>query len=105
LFVEDEEHLLLGSGLSPFTAKHLLRNQYPNLDAAFDAVDEPFKHSSSLWDICCFHSAGAALIREFVTLHTTVSVHNGSEAVNVSPALLHKSTTGLPLYFLIPKKS
>lgn len=104
LFVEDEEHLLLGSGLSPFTAKHLLRNQYPNLDAAFDAVDEPFKHSSSLWDICCFHSAGEKLIKEFVTLNTTISIHNGSEAANFSPALLNKSTTGLPLYFLISKK-
>lgn len=104
LFVEDEEHLLLGSGLSPFTAKHLLRNQYPNLDAAFDAVDEPFNHSSSLWDICCFHSAGEQLIKAFVTLNTTVSIHNGSEADNVSPALLNKDTTGLPLYFLISKK-
>ena len=105
LFVEDEEHLLLGSGLSPFTAKHLLRSQFPNLDAVFDAVEEPFNHSSSLWDICCFHSSGKQLIREFVSLNTTVSIHNGKEAVNVSPALLNKNTPGLPLYFLISKKS
>lgn len=105
LFVEDEEHLLLGSGLSPFTARHLLRSQYPNLDNVFDAIDEPFQHSSSLWDICCFHSSGERLIKELVTLKAMVSVHNGLEAMNVSPALLNKFTPGLPLYFLISKKS
>ena len=105
LFVEDEEHLLLGSGLSPFTTRHLLRSQYPNLDVVFDAIDEPFKHSSSLWDICCFHSSGKQLINELVTLKAIVSIHNDHEAVNVSPALLNKFTPGLPLYFLITKKS
>lgn len=105
LFVEDEKHLLLGSGLSPFTARHILRSQYLNLDIVFDKIEEPYKHSSSLWDICCFHSSGKQLITELITLNTIVSVHNGLEAMNVSPALLNKLTPGLPLYFLIPKKS
>jgi hypothetical protein len=105
LFVEDETNLLLGSGLSPFTARHMLRSQYPALDAAFDAIEEPYNHSSSLWDICCFHSSGGLLIKIFQELNAIVSIHNGKEAKNVSPALLNKLTPGLPLYFLISKKS
>ncbi|MDP4290637.1 MAG: hypothetical protein Q8908_06110 [Bacteroidota bacterium] len=105
LFVEDEKNLLLGSGLSPFTAQKVLRELYPALDEAFGAIEEPFYHSSSLWDICCFHSKGERLIKAFTVLNTTVSIHNGRKAINVSPALLNKLTPGLPLYFLIPKKS
>ena len=105
LFVEDEENLLLGSGLSPLTARHLLRSQYPALDAVFDAIEEPFSHSSSLWDICCFHPSGKRLINTLVELNTIVTIHNGKESINVSPALLNKFTPGLALYFLISKKS
>jgi hypothetical protein len=105
LFVEDEENLLLGSGLSPFTARHLLRSQYLALDEVFDAIEEPFNRSSSLWDICCFHPSGERLIKILVTLNTIVTIHNGKEALNISPALLNKLTPGLALYFLIPKKS
>ena len=105
LFVEDEKNLLLGSGLSPFTAGQVLRSQYPALDVVFDAIEEPFKYSSSLWDICCFHSLGELLIKTFLELNAIVSIHNGKEARNVSPALLSKLTPGLPLYFLIIKKS
>ena len=105
LFVEDEENLLLGSGLSPFTARHLLRSQYPALDDVFDAIEEPFNRSSSLWDICCFHPSGERLIKILVTLNAIVTIHNGKEALNVSPALLNKLTPGLALYFLILKKS
>ena len=105
LFVEDETNLLLGSGLSPFTARHVLRSQYPALDAVFDAIEEPYFHSSSLWDICCFHPSGELLIKTFIGSNAIVSIHNGKEAKNVSPALLNKLTPGLPLYFLILKKS
>jgi hypothetical protein len=105
LFVEDEENLLLGSGLSPFTARYLLRSQYPSLDAVFNAIEEPFSYSSSLWDVCCFHPSGERLINELVTLNASVTIHNGMEAMNLSPALLNKLTPGLPLYFLILKKS
>lgn len=105
LFVEDEKNLLLGSGLSPFTTGQVLRSQYPALDVVFDAIEEPFKYSSSLWDICCFHSLGELLIKTFLELNAIVSIHNGKEARNVSPALLSKLTPGLPLYFLIIKKS
>ena len=105
LFVEDETNLLLGSGLSPFTARHVLRSQYPALDAVFDAIEEPFFHSSSLWDICCYHPSGELLIKTFIESNAIVSIHNGKEAKNVSPALLNKLTPGLPLYFLISKKS
>lgn len=105
LFVEDEENLLLGSGLSPFTAKHLLRSQYSALDDVFDAIEEPFNHSSSLWDICCFHPSGERLIKTLVDLKASVTIHNGKEAFNLSPALLNKLTPGLALYFLILKKS
>ena len=105
LFVEDETNLLLGSGLSPFTARHMLRSQYPALDAVFDAIEEPYFHSSSLWDICCFHPSGELLIKTFIESNAIVSIHNGKVAKNVSPALLHKLTPGLPLYFLISKKS
>lgn len=105
LFVEDETNLLLGSGLSPFTAGQVLRNQYPALDIIFDTIEEPFKHSSSLWDFCCFHPSGGLLIKIFQEINTIVSIHNGKEASNVSPAQLSKITPGLPLYFLIIKKS
>ena len=105
LFVEDEDNLLLGSGLSPFTARHVLRSQYPALDEVFDAIEEPYKHASSLWDICCFHKSGELLIKTLLTLNAIVTIHNGKEAKNVSPALLNKLTPGLPLYFLISKKS
>ena len=105
LFVEDETNLLLGSGLSPFTARHVLRSQYPALDAVFDAIEEPFSHSSSLWDICCFHPSGELLIKAFLEINAIVTIHNGKESRNVSPALLSKLTPGLPLYFLIIKKS
>lgn len=105
LFVEDEENLLLGSGLSPFTARYILRSQYPALDDFFDVIEEPFNRSSSLWDICCFHPSGERLIKILVTLNTIVTIHNGKEALNISPALLNKLTTGLALYFLVPKKS
>ena len=105
LFVEDETNLLLGSGLSPFTARHVLRSQYPSLDAVFDAIKEPYYHSSSLWDICCFHPSGRLLIETFLKINAIVSIHNGEEAKNVSPSLLNKLTPGLPLYFLINKKS
>jgi len=104
-FVEDEDNLLLGSGLSPFTSKHLLRDQYPLLNAAFEAIEEPYNHSSSLWDLCCFHIQGALLIKAFESLGAVVSVHNGKEAINISTALLNKLTPGLPLYFLISKKA
>ena len=105
LFVEDETNLLLGSGLSPFTARQVLRSQYPALDAVFDAIEDPYFHSSSLWDICCFHPSGEQLIKTFIASNAIVSIHNGKEAKNVSPALLNKLTPGLPLYFLISKKS
>ena len=105
LFVEDEKNLLLGSGLSPFTARQVLRSQYPALDAVFDAIEDPYFHSSSLWDICCFHPSGELLIKTFIASNAIVSIHNGKEAKNVSPALLNKLTPGLPLYFLISKKS
>jgi len=104
-FVEDEDNLLLGSGLSPFTSKHLLRDQYTLLNAAFEAIEEPYNHSSSLWDLCCFHIQGALLIKAFESLGAVVSVHNGKEAINISTALLNKLTPGLPLYFLISKKA
>jgi len=105
LFVEDETNLLLGSGLSPYTAREVLRGQYPSLDVVFDGIEEPYLHSSSLWDICCFHPSGGVLINTFLELNAIVSVHNGAEAKNISPALLNKLTPGLPLYFLIIKKS
>jgi hypothetical protein len=95
----------LGSGLSPFTARHLLRSQYPSLDAVFDAIEEPYYHSSSLWDICCFHTSGGLMIETFLKINAIVSIHNGEEAKDVSPSLLNKLTPGLPLYFLINKKS
>lgn len=105
LFVEDETNLLLGSGLSPYTAREVLRGQYPSLDAVFDGIEELYIHSSSLWDICCFHPSGGMLINTFLELNAIVSVHNGAEAKNISPALLNKLTPGLPLYFLITKNS
>ena len=103
LFVEDEEHLLLGTGLSPATSIHFLRNQYPTIDDILNDLPSHLKQFSSLWDICCFHPFGKKLLQEFERLHTTVSVHNGKKAIAFTTTLLNKYTSGVPLYFLIPK--
>jgi hypothetical protein len=103
LFVEDEEHLLLGTGLSPETSIHFLRNQYPNIDRILNELPPYLKQFSSLWDICCFHPLGKELLKEFERLQTVTSIHNGQKAINIAPSLINKLTTGIPLYFLIPK--
>lgn len=103
LFVEDEEHLLLGTGLSPITSIHFLRNQYASLDHILEDLPSSLKHFSSLWDICCFHPQGKKLLKELELLKTTISIHNGEKAINITPTLINKFTTGIPLYFLIPK--
>jgi len=103
LFVEDEEHLLLGTGLSPATSIHFLRNQYTSIDLILEALPPYLKQFSSLWDICCYHPSGKQLIEEFEKLNTTLAIHNGKKAINIAPSLINKLTTGIPLYFLIPK--
>ena len=103
LFVEDEEHLLLGSGLSPATSIHFLRNQYATIDTILEDLPPYMKHFSSLWDICCFHPLGKKLLEELEMLKATVSLHNGKKAISIAPILINKLTTGVPLYFLIPK--
>lgn len=103
LFIEDEEHLLLGTGLSPATSINFLRNQYVAIDHILEELPSDLKQFSSLWDICCFHPLGKKLLEEFEKLKTTTSIHNGQKAVNVVPSLINKLTTGVPLYFLIPK--
>ncbi len=103
LFVEDEEHLLLGTGLSPATSIHFLRNQYPSIDVILEDLPPYLKQFSSLWDICCFHPHGKKLLEEFERLYTTASIHNGKRAININPSLINKFTPGIPLYFLIPK--
>lgn len=103
LFVEDEEHLLLGTGLSPATSIHFLRNQYATIDLILEDLPSDLKQFSSLWDICCFHPLGKKLLEELEQLKATISIHNGKKAINIAPTLINKLTTGVPLYFLIPK--